>query len=118
MLKFRNDLVKVMRAKEDAKTIVFAVKMFGYASRIVFREFVPYPMEIPIPKDFRIENYTRRFTSEDPVKFWERISKEVGIPPLHIDSILWPVLGGEEEVKKRLKEYYEKAELVLRLSSL
>ena len=118
MLKFRNDLVKVMRAKEDAKTIVFAVKMFGYASRIVFREFVPYPMEIPIPKDFRIENYTRRFTSEDPVKFWERISKEVGIPPLHIDSILWPVLGGEEEVKKRLKECYEKAELVLRLSSL
>ncbi|NJE77484.1 N-glycosylase/DNA lyase, partial [Thermococcus sp. ES12] len=46
------------------------------------------------------------------------ISKEVGIPPLHIDSILWPVLGGEEEVKKRLKEHCEKAELVLRLSSL
>ena len=84
MLKFRNDLVKVMRGKKDAKTIVFAVKMFGYASRIVFRKFVSYPMEIPIPKDFRIENYTKRFTSEDPVKFWERISREVGLSLIHI----------------------------------
>lgn len=118
MVRFRDHLAKVMNSKEDAKTIVFAVKMFGYASRIAFEDFIPYPMEIDIPKDFRIENYTKRFTAKDPVKFWREISREVGIPPLHIDSILWPVLGGEKKVMERLKKYCEKSELVLQLVSL
>ncbi|WP_171814836.1 N-glycosylase/DNA lyase [Thermococcus litoralis] len=118
MLRFRDHLARVMNSKEDAKTIVFAVKMFGYASRIAFKEFIPYPMEIDIPKDFRIENYTKRFTSEEPVKFWRKISREVGVPPLHIDSILWPVLGGDRRVIGRLKKHCEKSELVLQLVSL
>ncbi|ACS90953.1 MULTISPECIES: N-glycosylase/DNA lyase [Thermococcus] len=118
MLRFRDRLAKVMNAKEDAKTIVFAVKMFGYASRIAFGDFIPYPMEIDIPKDFRIENYTRRFTDRNSTTFWREVSKEVGIPPLHIDSILWPVLGRDTRVAERLKEHCEKYELVLELVSL
>ncbi|MDK2854156.1 MAG: DNA-(apurinic or apyrimidinic site) lyase [Thermococcaceae archaeon] len=118
MVRLRDHLAKVLNSREDAKTIVFAVKMFGYASRIAFKEFIPYPMEIDIPKDFRIESYTKRFTSEDPVKFWREISKEVGVPPLHIDSILWPVLGRNEEVIKRLQKYCKNWKAVLSLISL
>ena len=118
MLGFRDHLAKVMNAKEDAKTIVFAVKMFGYASRIAFGEFIPYPMEIDIPKDFRIENYTKRFANRNPITFWREVSKEVEIPPLHIDSILWPVLGGDKRVIEKLKKHCGKYELVLELISL
>ena len=118
MVKFRNDLARAMRSKGEAKTIVFAVKMFGYASRIAFEEFIPYPMEIDIPKDFRIENYTKRLTSQDLVKFWREIALEVNIPPLHIDSILWPVLGGDDRVIDRLKKYCGKSDFVLRLASI
>ena len=117
-LRFRDHLAKVMNAKEDAKTIVFAVKMFGYASRIAFGEFIPYPMEIDIPKDFRIENYTKRFVNKNSITFWREVSKEVEIPPLHIDSILWPVLGGDKRVMEKLKKHCEKYELILELISL
>ncbi|MBA2862358.1 N-glycosylase/DNA lyase [Methanococcus maripaludis] len=86
-------LSKCLNSKKNAKTIVFALKMFGYSSRIVFNEFIPYPMEIEIPKDSRIEKYTLKFTDKDPIKFWNNISKITKIPPLHIDSIIWPVLG-------------------------
>ncbi len=115
----RDELARTLGSKKSAKTIVFAVKMFGYAGRIAFDEFVPYPMEIEIPDDVRINAYTRRFTIEPSVRFWSRIAKETGIPPLHIDSILWPVLGGKEEVLERLKKYCgEKAEMILELRAL
>ena len=118
MVKFRNHLAKAVNAKKDAKTIVFAVKMFGYGARITFGEFIPYPMEIDIPRDFRIENYTKRFTERNPIAFWREVVNEVKIPPLHIDSILWPVLGGDKRVMERLKEHCEKYELILKLVSL
>ncbi|WP_297506759.1 N-glycosylase/DNA lyase [Thermococcus sp.] len=115
MVGLRDELASVLGSKKSAKTIVFAVKMFGYAGRIAFGEFVPYPMEIDIPDDVRINAYTRRFTSEPPVGFWRRIALETGIPPLHIDSILWPVLGGKGEVLERLRKNCKKADLVLEL---
>ncbi|MDK2790054.1 MAG: DNA-(apurinic or apyrimidinic site) lyase [Methanothermococcus sp.] len=124
MSSFRDDLVSTLKTKKDAKTVVFAVKMFGYASRIVFNEFIPYPMEIEIPKDSRIEKYTKRYTEEDPIKFWNRIALETNIPPLHIDSIIWPVLGKSKEVRERLKEYFEnetfiqKLKLIFKLSDM
>ncbi|MDV3103677.1 N-glycosylase/DNA lyase [Thermococcus waiotapuensis] len=119
MERLRDDLAKAMNAGRDAKTIVFAVKMFGYAGRITFGEFVPYPMSIEIPEDVRIKAYTKRFTSGPPVNFWNKIAEKTGIPPLHIDSILWPVLGGKREVVERLKKHCgEKAEKVLMLRDL
>lgn len=114
----RNDIAEALGSPKTAKTVVFAVKMFGYAGRIAFGEFVPYPMEIDIPEDVRIKAYTERITNEPPVSFWRRVAEETGIPPLHIDSILWPVLGGKREVMERLKKVCEKWELVLELGSL
>ncbi|WP_297497928.1 N-glycosylase/DNA lyase [Thermococcus sp.] len=115
MMGLRDALALVLGSKKSAKTIVFAVKMFGYAGRIAFVEFTSYPMGIDIPDDVRINAYTRRFTNESPVSFWRRIALETGIPPLHIDSILWPVLGGKKEVFERLRTHCEKADLVLEL---
>ncbi len=115
---FRNDLAGVLSSKRTAKTIVFSVKMFGYACRIVFGHFIPYPMEVEIPDDVRINAYTRRFTDAPPVIFWNRLARDVGIPPLHIDSILWPVLGKHAEVRERLKKHCPQADLVLMLREI
>ncbi len=100
---FRNDIAKHLNTKKESKTVVFTVKMFGYASRIIFKKFIQYPYEIEIPKDSRIEKYTKRFTDDNVVKFWNSISKETKIPPLHIDSILWSALGNSNNVEIRLK---------------
>lgn len=118
MERFREDLARTLGARKSAKTVVFAVKMFGYAGRMAFGEFIPYPMTIEIPDDVRIKAYTKRLTNEPPTSFWTRIAEETGIPPLHIDSILWPVLGGKEEVVKRLKKNCPRAELVIGLREL
>jgi len=118
MEKLRDELAKALNSKRSAKTIVFAVKMFGYAGRIAFGEFVPYPMTIEIPDDLRISTYTKRFTNEPLVSFWNRIAEMTGIPPLHIDSILWPVLGGKAKVIERLRENCPKAKLVFELREL
>ncbi|ABR55211.1 DNA-(apurinic or apyrimidinic site) lyase [Methanococcus vannielii SB] len=106
---------KELNSKKESKTIVFAVKMFGYAGRIVFNKFIPYPMEIQIPKDSRIENYTKKLTDEDPVVFWGKISKESNIPPLHLDSIIWPALGRNFDNKSLLNTFGKKSELVFKL---
>ncbi|ASJ06838.1 N-glycosylase/DNA lyase [Thermococcus pacificus] len=118
MERLRDDLARALGSKRSAKTVVFAVKMFGYAGRIAFGEFVPYPMGIEIPDDVRINAYTKRFTNEPPVSFWKKVAEKTGIPPLHIDSILWPVLGGNPEVLRRLEEHCEESDAVLGLASL
>ncbi|WP_297488152.1 N-glycosylase/DNA lyase [Thermococcus sp.] len=119
MIRLREDLAMTLGSSKSAKTVVFAVKMFGYAGRIAFGEFVPYPMGVEIPADVRINAYTKHITNEPPVNFWNRIAEETGVPPLHIDSILWPVLGGKGEVVERLRKYCgEKAEKVLELRDL
>jgi len=118
MSRFRCELADVLGSKKTAKTIVFSVKMFGYACRIAFGYFIPYPMEIEIPDDVRINAYTKRFTNAPPVIFWNEVANEVNIPPLHIDSILWPILGKHEAVKKRLKKYCPQAELVFMLRDI
>ena len=102
---FRDNIAKQLNTKKESKTVVFTVKMFGYASRIVFKKFIPYPFEIEIPKDSRIEKYTKRFTDNNVIKFWNNISKETGVPPLHIDSIIWSALGNSNEVKNRLESF-------------
>ncbi|AEC52609.1 N-glycosylase/DNA lyase [Pyrococcus sp. NA2] len=94
MITFWNLIARTLNVDKRSKTIVFAVKMFGYSARIAFSEFRPYPMEIPIPEDVRIIKVTSRLTREKPQVFWQKIARKSGVPPLHIDSILWPLIGG------------------------
>ncbi len=91
----RRNLASVLNTDSSSKTMVFTVKMFGYAMRIYTETFVPYPFSIPIPEDVRILNFTKKFTAEKPKTFWNRIAQLSNIPPLHIDSIFWPFLGGK-----------------------
>ncbi len=83
------DLLEILERggfKKNKKTTSFAIKMFGYYKRIKTNKFQKFPMEIPIPVDSRIKKLT---PSKNPMKFWNDVSKQINIPPLHIDSVLW-----------------------------
>jgi len=108
MVKLRDFLVSIMKQDKNAKTIVFSVKMFGYAMRIYSEKFIPYPFDIAIPIDSRIKKITVKFTNQDPVSFWYRVSKETKIPPLHIDSVIWTLYRKDVgKLKYILSEKYE-----------
>ena len=91
MLFLRDVLAKKMKQKKDAKTIVFAVKMFSYWARNIF-PFQQFPDEIPIPVDSRITNLFEKYDDwkfENIYDFYEDLSKRLKIPQLHLDAILW-----------------------------
>lgn len=54
MFEFNAKIAQIMNQKQDAKTIVFTTKMFGYGARIVFEKIIKYPFEIQIPLDSRL----------------------------------------------------------------
>ncbi|MFK7779901.1 MAG: N-glycosylase/DNA lyase [Candidatus Gracilibacteria bacterium] len=90
MIQLRDELVKTMKQKKDAKTIVFAIKMFGYGARNIF-DFIQYPRGINIPIDSRLTNlfdeYKGNYNSIN--KFYSDLSKKLDIPEIHLDAILW-----------------------------
>lgn len=63
MTELRDSLAEVMNQKNNAKTIVFAVKMFSYGARNVFEKIVYFPNEICVPVDSRL---TRIFEKYSP----------------------------------------------------
>lgn len=85
----------IMNQELTSKTIVFAVKMFGYWARFIFNKFIPYPFEIQIPVDSRIEKiymertWKDKFTKKEVMDFYLQLSKTYNIPPLHLDWLLW-----------------------------
>lgn len=86
------------------KTIYFAVKMYGYGARILTKKFIPYPYSIPIPYDLRLSKLSEylNIKKED----WEKISIVSKVPPLHIDSILWPLLSKNSLIINKYKEKF------------
>ncbi len=104
MVALRDLLAKVMNQSKSAKTIVFSVKMFGYAMRIKSGKFIPYPYEIDIPLDSRIKRISETLGVEDPLSFWREVSTEIKIPPLHIDSLLWISKGDLSSLRKRIDD--------------
>jgi len=116
---FRNSIAKILNTKGSSKTVVFTVKIFGYGGRMVFNKFIPYPYSVEIPKDSRIEKYSTKFTKGDVLKFWNEVARDSRVPPLHIDSLLWPALGNWEKVKKPLKsldtDIYQKVKMLIEL---
>ncbi len=86
----RNILASQMWQKKDAKTIVFAVKMFSYWARNIF--WIKYfPNDITIPVDSRLQKIFEKYKWEysDIGKFYSDLSKNLWIPELHLDAILW-----------------------------
>lgn len=92
MNKLLNILSDTMKQKKDAKTIVFAIKMFGYGGRVRFDELVYFPTQIMIPVDSRLQNIYNKYNLDRDLKimdFYKKIWDSLNIPLLHLDSILW-----------------------------
>ncbi len=91
MKKLQWYLGNIMKQKHTDKTIVFAVKMFGYWARIHFWETNIYPKNINIPIDSRLENIYKKYgwNIKNSTIFYDRLSKKLDIPPLHLDAVLW-----------------------------
>ncbi len=94
----------------ESKTLVFAVKMFIYGCRIITKKPLFASNEIFIPLDVRLKKI-----SPDK-EFWKNLSREIEIPLLHLDAILWLTLGGgkkfinqigDEQLKKKLQRLLE-----------
>ena len=104
-LQFWLELKRIYGSQEQ-KTVSFAVKMLYYAARCTGRSF-ELPNTIPVPVDLRVsmvtatsmlvsntnwrlvwrELYTK--SRRLVVEAWRRVSAVSGIPPLHIDVLLW-----------------------------
>ena len=90
-----SELSKTMNQKTDAKTIVFAVKMFSYWARNIYNlEY--FSPEIMIPIDSRLENLYKKYwgyQEREPIQkiktFYIELSQKLNIPLLHLDAILW-----------------------------
>lgn len=90
MLVLRDELSKIMKQKPDAKTIVFAVKMFGYGARNIYN-FEIYPLELFIPIDSRLTNLFEKYKwdYENINIFYIDLSKKLWIPLMHLDWLVW-----------------------------
>ncbi len=96
MQKLVGNLAIVMNQKTDAKTIVFAVKMFSYGARNVFSYLEYFPNDIIIPLDNRLEKLYYKYnihkvtvSKKEIQNFYNNLSQRLRIPPLHLDSLLW-----------------------------
>lgn len=86
-------LAKTMWTKIHSKTIVFAIKMFGYAFTIISWKEIQYPIDINIPVDSRIKKIyklnTNKESEESQIrKFFADLSQKYNISPLDLDTIL------------------------------
>lgn len=86
-----------------SKTITLAVKMFGYAARIVTSRFVIYPMDVQIPVDSRLRqiyvyNMKKDVDEKKIQDYFQGLAEEFQVPPLHLDSLLW--IDYREKMKK------------------
>lgn len=90
MVELRDLLAKTMKQKITDKTIVFAVKMFGYVARNIY-SFVAYPKEIFIPIDSRLTNLFEKYKwdYDDINKFYQDLSVKLEVSLLHLDWIVW-----------------------------
>jgi len=82
------ELSECLNQRKDAKTVVFAAKMFMYGYRIVFGKDPEGLEEIEIPLDSRLKKLL------PSVKEWRELSDRLGIPPIHLDALVWvPNIG-------------------------
>ena len=77
------ELSECLKQRKDAKTVVFAAKMFMYGYRIVFGKDPEGLEEIEIPLDSRLKKLL------PTVKEWRELSDRLGIPPIHLDALVW-----------------------------
>ena len=101
-------LSKNMVTPLNSKTLVFAIKIYGYILRVLKKPFLHYDYSIPIPFDSRISKITNKIlgkqvSKKEAIDFWFSISKKTNIPSLHLDSIFWLNPRFINTSKKRIK---------------
>jgi DNA-(apurinic or apyrimidinic site) lyase len=115
--------------RPDDKTVVFSLKMAYYACRGTSCPGASLPMDVPIPVDVRIScaSYSSGLVDvpagSDPVRTvmahpevarraWTDVALGSGIPPLHLDTVLWAIGWaprdlGIEDARSRIYESLE-----------
>ena len=88
-LRFAWEVARRLGCDTGTKTVAFMVKMVNYALRISTGEKIVAPFDIDIPLDRRILDVSGRLGIRNSRQEWRRISLSTGIPPLHIDSLIW-----------------------------
>jgi DNA-(apurinic or apyrimidinic site) lyase len=85
------DLSSVMNQKITDKTIVFVVKMFGYAGRNVFGYVEYYPDVLVLPLDSRLNKLFDKYSDNNygVREYYAELAKKLGVSQLHLDSLLW-----------------------------
>ena len=87
----RDEIAIELWQKNTAKTVVFSIKMFSYWIKIAFWNNYQYPEEIHIPIDSRITAIYDKYKEDyiDIDRFYIDLSRQMGIPMLLLDWILW-----------------------------
>lgn len=94
---------RVLDSDSSSKTVVFSVKMGYYCGRALKLCRGPLPMDIPIPVDSRVAKASislgilpglttseaMRRCREKIIFAWKTIGESVGIPPVHLDTLVW-----------------------------
>jgi DNA-(apurinic or apyrimidinic site) lyase len=93
-----NYLSRKLNQDRESKTLVFTVKMFIYACRVVTGKDIIAPHTVFIPLDVRL----KKISPER--EFWLKLGKEIGIPLLHLDAVIWVTMGAKEEFLKRIED--------------
>lgn len=90
-LEILEKLKKTLNQKSNAKTIVFAIKMWNYWYSIMNSQNNILPFEIEIPIDSRLTNIYNKYNTDNLSinDFYNKLSQKLQIPPLHLDAILW-----------------------------
>jgi len=123
---------KVLNARGESKTVAFSIKMFYYGLRAIYREPEPIPYEIPIPVDRRISKISFKLGLIDNANNWTELLRcpnivatawyEVGIrsgiPPQHIDSIIWPLMNKANYAKILKVLGYNKIRILIKMFGL
>ncbi|MDP7981678.1 MAG: N-glycosylase/DNA lyase [Conexivisphaerales archaeon] len=111
-----SSLAASLGQRPEDKTIVFSLKMAYYACRGTSCPGAMLPADVPIPVDVRVScaSYSSGLVDVppgvDPVRAimshpdvarraWSTISRSSGVPPLHIDTVIWAVGWAPRELE-------------------
>jgi len=93
---FVEELAECMGQNRDAKTVVFAAKMLTYAHRLVYGKEPSGVEAVEIPLDSRLKRVL------PSVQEWRELAERLGIPPLHLDAVVWVPMGLNKEQLQEL----------------
>jgi len=137
--RFAEALALSLKSRWSSKTIVFSLKMICYAYRARYGRAFVAPFNIPIPVDSRVAKLSWTSGVVDvegasPKRWgdvveavmsgprvaqraWSAVAKKSGIPPLHLDSILWLVGGFVDRRRTREEAVKEACEALSRTTA-